>query len=124
MNELILLGQRGERLAAKYYEDRGFVIVERNWLCRGGELDLVAEQAGLLVFIEVRTVRSAYLSGAEGSLTDAKLRRVAFAAEKWLSQRPKVSRDIRFDVVAISIDSTDQATIDVFEDAFESPWAY
>ncbi len=51
------LGSSGERLAAGWLEARGFRVLARNWRCAYGELDLIAEEAGELVFIEVKTRR-------------------------------------------------------------------
>ena len=116
-------GARAERLVAKHYETLGYTIVDRNWLCRGGELDLVLTGTDVIVFVEVRSVTTDFLDGAEISVTSQKQRRVSVAAELWLGQRPEFDGDVRFDVVAVRFRTLLPPVINRFENAFTPPWS-
>jgi len=91
-------GAAAEELAAVFLEGRGLRIVERNYRCRFGEIDLVARSGAVLVFVEVRARQSEAFGGAAGSITAAKRRRLVAAARHYLAKY-RVSRACRFDVV-------------------------
>lgn len=93
-------GDDAENLAAAFLERRGLTILERNYQCRLGEIDIVARSGALLVFVEVRARRSEAFGGAAGSITAAKRRRVVAAARHYLATR-RVDRACRFDVVLV-----------------------
>jgi putative endonuclease len=93
-------GASAENLAAAFLERRGLTILERNYRCRLGELDIVARSGALLVFVEVRARRSEAFGGAAGSITAAKRRRIVAAARHYLAAR-RVDRPCRFDVVLV-----------------------
>ena len=101
-----LLGRRGEQLAAEHFERLGLRVLARNHRTRFGELDLVLEGEGLLVFCEVKTRRHG--SGSPwDALHDAKraqVRRMAAAFLAEVTERPW-SRDLRFDAVGVVIDA-------------------
>ena len=99
------LGKRGEQYAAQYLTDRGYAIRTRNWRCPVGEIDLVAEKEGALIFVEVRTRRGDRLGTPEESITPAKRARLIAAAQTYLAEQGQADRDWRIDVVAIEIGS-------------------
>lgn len=78
-------GARAEDLAAAYLQERGLRLLARNVRCRGGEVDLVALDAGSVVFVEVRLRSHAGFGGAAASIGPAKQRRVILAARHWLA---------------------------------------
>jgi putative endonuclease len=93
-------GRSEEDFAAAFLERQGLRILERNYRCRFGEIDLVAAADAVLVFVEVRARRSDEFGGAAASITAAKRRRVVAAARHYLTARR--TRDAcRFDVVLI-----------------------
>ena len=106
------VGRRGEQLAAEWYAARGYCVVDRNWRCRDGEVDLVLTGPGLVVFAEVKT-RSSYRFGspleAVSPTKAARMRRVAMA---WLRAHPGHRGRVRLDVVGVV-----GAAIDIVEDA-------
>ena len=108
-------GAHGENLAARYLSERGYTIVEANWRCRRGEIDLVAQDHETLVFVEVRTRSSARLGGPEESVTRAKQRRLAELAETYLLFLETAGRawsgPWRIDVVALQIEGPGGATV-------------
>ena len=93
-------GAAAEELAAVFLEGQGLRIVERNYRCRFGEIDLVARSGAVLVFVEVRARKSEAFGGAAGSITAAKRRRLVAAARHYLAKH-QVRRACRFDVVLI-----------------------
>ena len=92
-------GARAEDLCARLLRDAGLQIVERNWRCRHGEIDLIAEERGMLVFAEVRRRSGAGFGGAGESVTAAKRARLLAAARLYLSRQPEVL--CRFDVFLV-----------------------
>jgi putative endonuclease len=93
-------GEPAEDLAAAFLERQGLRILERNYRCRFGEIDLVARSGALLVFVEVRARRSEAFGGAAGSITAAKRRRLVATARHYLATH-RVDRACRFDVVLV-----------------------
>jgi putative endonuclease len=107
-------GQRAEELCADLLRRAGLRILARNWRCRLGEIDLVAEEAGTLVFAEVRLRRDARFGGAAESITAAKRSRIIAAARLYLAGRPEAS--CRFDVLLL--DSLAPARVQWIRNAF------
>jgi putative endonuclease len=91
-------------LAERTLRGRGYQIVARNWHCRYGELDLIAEEGGELVFVEVKTRRGTALGLPEEALTPSKRLRLLAAAQQYLLEQETPERAYRFDVVAIELD--------------------
>jgi putative endonuclease len=95
------LGRAGEDAASAFYVRNGFTIVERNWRCSGGEIDLILRHGPLIVFCEVKT-RSRVDRGLPSEAVDwrkrARLRRLA---GRWLSERRPRAGEVRFDVIAV-----------------------
>ena len=96
-------GESDENLAATFLERQGLKILERNYRCRFGEIDLIASSGATLVFVEVRARRSSAFGGAAGSITAAKRRRLVAAARHYLARR-RADRACRFDVVLLQGD--------------------
>ena len=93
-------GVPAENLAAAFLESQGLKVLERNYRCRFGEIDLIASSGSTLVFVEVRARRSSAFGGAAGSITAAKLRRLVAAARHYLARR-RADSACRFDVVLL-----------------------
>ena len=97
------LGQRGERLAERALVGRGYEILDRNWRCPSGEIDLVARDGDDLVFVEVKTRASTAFGHPFEAITAAKLARLRRLAAAWLaaggSAQVRAGR-VRIDAVA------------------------
>lgn len=93
-------GQIGEDDALAYLQCQGLTLVERNFRCKGGEIDLVMQAPDTLIFVEVRKRADTKHGGAAASVTPAKQKRLIFAAHIFL-QRYKMPPACRFDVIAI-----------------------
>jgi putative endonuclease len=92
-------GARAEELCAELMRRAGLRVLARNWRCRHGEIDLIAEERGTLVFAEVRFRQDARFGGAAESITAAKRARLVAAAQLYLAGRPQA--DCRFDVLLL-----------------------
>ena len=95
------LGQLGERLAAEHLAAKGYRIRERNFRTAAGEIDIVAEAAGVLAFVEVRCRRGTAMGTASESLTPAKQRRMVAMAEAYGQEREDLPAQWRIDLIAI-----------------------
>ena len=99
------IGDKGEQFAAEYLEDLGFQIVERNYKTRYGEIDLIVQKDGELVFVEVKTRSNTAYGLPEASVTPGKLARIENAALLWLEGHPDIQDNWRIDVIAILLDN-------------------
>lgn len=96
------VGDRGEALAGAYLEELGWEVLERNWRCRHGEVDLVLRDPdGLLVFCEVKTRRSDRCGLPVEAVGAAKARRLRVLAWAWLAEHGERGRPFRIDLVGV-----------------------
>ncbi|MEV4076180.1 YraN family protein [Nonomuraea fuscirosea] len=95
------LGKRGEQIAVTYLEAEGMKVIERNWRCRHGEIDIIAEDGSNLVVVEVKTRSSRSHGSALESVSPAKLARLRMLAAKWLTTRTETYKAVRVDVIAL-----------------------
>ena len=107
------IGALGEQLAVDHLTSIGLQILARNWRCRYGELDVIAMDpaAGAVVFVEVKTRTSDRFGGVEQAVTPQKVRRLRRLAGLWLAEQDRGWPTIRFDVVAVQIDSVGSSHI-------------
>ncbi|MFC5471996.1 YraN family protein [Cohnella suwonensis] len=98
-------GRAGEEAAAASLIAKGYTLVDRNWRCRSGEIDLIALDGNALVFVEVRSRTNPTRFGtAVESVTPRKRRQVRELAAVYLKSRPDLPRSARFDVVAVTFE--------------------
>lgn len=109
-------GARAEDLCAEWLATAGLRVLARNWRCRMGEIDLIAEDGDTLVFAEVRYRGSATRGGAAESITAAKQARIIAAARAYLRGRPET--DCRFDVLLL--DALERDRIEWIRNAFST----
>lgn len=95
------LGAYGETLALRYLLGQGMVLLDRNWRCEAGEIDLVLREGDVLVVCEVKTRSSVRYGTPHEAVTDIKLARLRRLATRWVEERGVAVRDIRIDMVAI-----------------------
>jgi putative endonuclease len=112
------LGAAGEAAVAAWYRRAGYDVVDRNWRCREGELDLVLTRAGIVVFCEVKTRMSTAFGAPVEAITVRKQQRLRTLALRWLEARPGHWRALRFDVGAVVRDERGRLLVEVLEDAF------
>jgi putative endonuclease len=94
-------GNRGEDLAAVFLMARGFRILARNWSCRLGEIDVIAEKDGVTHFVEVKTRRSQAYGNPEEAITRNKIQHLARAIQVYLQTSRTPPRDYQMDALAI-----------------------
>lgn len=106
-----LTGQHHERQAANYLQKQGLQLIERNYRCRGGEIDLVMRDCDALVFIEVRYRSNSSHGCAAETVTAGKQQKILHAARYFLSHNPGYQQmPCRFDVLGIDNGQTTQYT--------------
>jgi putative endonuclease len=105
------LGERGEEAAAAYLERNGMHVVERNWRCDAGEVDIVALDDTTLVLVEVKTRRSVRAGTPEAAVTPAKQRRYARLAAAYLQSTGMADVSVRFDVITLLVITEDRALL-------------
>lgn len=113
-------GRQGEELAEQFLIQQGYQILERNWQKRGGEIDIIAEDNGMLVFVEVKTRRSHARGYAVEGVHKGKQRLVSKTAQLYRLEKKRVLEDCRFDVVSIEWTPTGPR-IELFKHAFDAP---
>ncbi|MDQ4005935.1 MAG: YraN family protein [Actinomycetota bacterium] len=107
----------GEEAAWEVYRRRGYRLLARNWRCPMGELDLVLEKGGRVVFCEVKARTTSRLGQPYEAVTPAKQRKLRALAEVFGDRRPQPPLGYRFDVASVSL-GRNGARVNVFEDAF------
>ncbi|MBS1252821.1 MAG: hypothetical protein MAG451_01863 [Anaerolineales bacterium] len=98
------LGERGEQLAVQRLEREGYTIVDTNWRCAGGELDIIAGEGEVLAFVEVRTRRGPRGPTPEQSLTSVKQTKLIELARTYLQEQDLTMIEWRIDFVAVEMD--------------------
>jgi putative endonuclease len=112
-------GARYESLALKHLLKNGLVLVERNFHCRQGEIDLIMRDGNCLVFAEVRYRASNAFASAAHSVDNRKQAKIARTAEMYLARKPALGHyRVRFDVIAFDNTESDQGTLQWIRDAF------
>lgn len=112
-----LIGRFGENAAADFLRKKRYKIVGANYACRFGEIDLIAENKENVVFVEVKSRKSADFAEAREFVTAAKQRRLTATAELWLAQNP-TEKQPRFDVVEVYCEDGVVKSIQHIENAF------
>ena len=113
-------GMLGEKLACDFLGKNGYNILETNYRCPGGEIDIIARQEDTLVFIEVRTKKSRQFGTPEESITPTKMERLRTVAAHYGQNRSNLPASWRIDVVAIQMDSKGKVSrIEIIENAVE-----
>ena len=112
------VGAYGERVAVRWLEDEGYVVLDRNWRCRAGELDVVAIRRGVVVFVEVKCRRTGSFGVPSAAVTPAKAGRLRAAASAWLAARDLESAPVRFDVVSVLRPLSGPTEVEHVEGAF------
>ncbi|MFF2369587.1 YraN family protein [Agromyces sp. NPDC058110] len=109
------LGRRGERLAAEHLEARGLRVIDRNWRCAHGEIDLVARDGDATVFVEVKTRTSHDYGHPFAAITPVKLARLRRLATAWCESTDAAGPRIRIDAIAVLAPSDAPALIEHLE---------
>ena len=112
------LGRRGESLAAHHLKGLGYSILERNFRTSLGEIDLIAREGDLLIFVEVKTKKTGSFTPPELSVDRRKQKKLATLAQEYLAREGEKKWDARFDVVAVTLPTGGKPQISHIPDAF------
>lgn len=105
------LGKRGEDAATAYLQRSGLTVVQRNWRCKAGEIDIVAIDGETLVLVEVKTRKGVRRGTPEDAVTPTKQRRIARLAAAYATSSGDLERPIRFDVITLLVLAPDRALL-------------
>jgi putative endonuclease len=112
-------GAKGEELAAAFLLRNGLQIIERNFRCKGGEVDIVAKDGNTFVFVEVKTRKTLAYGVPQQAVTPFKQRQISKAALTWLARKQLSDVPARFDVIAIILESSYCHQVEHICNAFE-----
>jgi putative endonuclease len=115
------LGKKGEELALRFLKKRGYRIIEKNYVCKMGEMDIIAKEKDTLVFIEVKTRTSTLFGPPQLAVNSSKQRQLSKVALNFLKEKQLEDVKARFDVVAILLVQKGEE-IELIKDAFELNW--
>ncbi|MNO30895.1 hypothetical protein D3C76_208430 [compost metagenome] len=97
-------GAAGEKAALQYLSAHGYRIIDSNWRCRSGELDIIAEYGEVLIFVEVRSRSGSLLQGTpEESVDERKIRQVRTTAQVYMHRMGQDERRVSFDVISVML---------------------
>ena len=117
------LGRQGEDLACRELRRRGYAILARRFRTRHGEIDIVARDGDVLVFVEVKARSSRGFGGAVGAVTPRKRRQVMAMAQRYMARVGWAARPCRFDVVAVQADGREAPDVTLIRNAFGAGWS-
>lgn len=105
------LGSLAEDLAEKYFLERGYKVLERNFRSGPGEIDVILEKENVLIFVEVKARRSLKYGLPQEAVTLAKQQTIRRVAEAYMLKNNKTGSPVRFDVMAISFTGPDESPV-------------
>jgi putative endonuclease len=120
----LTLGKSGEKMASRFLRKKGYRILELNYRTRRGEIDIIARNGQTLVFIEVKTRKSAFLDSPQAAVTVKKQRQISMVAQEYLDSNNLFDSEARFDVIAISLKAGEETQIEHIENAFDLSYGY
>jgi putative endonuclease len=106
------VGTYGEQVAVTHLQEHGFVVLDRNWRCELGEIDIVARDGDCLVVVEVKTRRSLRFGPPADAVTAAKLSRLRRLTARWLADSGLHPPRVRIDVIAVLPQRSGAAKVD------------
>jgi putative endonuclease len=115
------LGKRGEEIALRFLKKKGYRIIEKNYVCNTGEMDIIAKEKDILVFIEVKTRTSREFGPPQLAVNFSKQRQLSMVALNYLNEKRLKDVKARFDVVAILLEGEEEK-IELIRDAFDLNW--
>lgn len=118
MGDRKVIGKYGEDLATKYLQAQGYQILERNYRCNLGEIDIVAQDKDYLVFVEVKTRTNVFFGFPHESVTHAKQSRIRKIALFYLAERRSSLENYRFDVISVLLEEGKIDNIELIRNAF------
>ncbi len=115
------LGKKGEEVALRFLKKRGYRIIEKNYVCKMGEMDVIAREKDTLAFVEVKTRTSTLFGPPQLAVNSSKQRQLSKVALYYLKEKRLEDVKARFDVVAILLGQKGEE-IELIRDAFDLNW--
>ncbi len=112
-------GSQGENIAVSFLEKQGYTVLARNYRQRFGEIDIVAEERGVLVFIEVKTRKNERYGNPFEAVDTRKQQKLSKMAQHYISYNKMEDSDARFDVVAVRLNQDCHPEVELIRDAFD-----
>ena len=112
-------GGEGECTAIAFLKENGYRILEKNFRSKRGEIDVIAEQAGVIVFIEVKARSDHEFGHPFDVLTPTKQKKIIQTTQSFLVQKRIPDKSMRLDVVALTLDPPESWEIELLENAFQ-----
>lgn len=116
-------GLKGENIALDYLKNEGYLIIERNYRCRLGEIDIIAKEGSVLVFVEVKSRRSRNFGAPQEAVGTKKQKKLSMIALFYLQENNMPDVNARFDIIAVYIDSG-MPHVELIRDAFDLQAGY
>lgn len=115
MNHNQYIGATGETIAAQYLQHHGMRILDTNWRCNQGELDIIAEHRGQIIAVEVKTRTGTGYGHPAQAVTPAKLRRLCVLTRRWCRENHRNWAGARIDVIAILLSAGNKPAIEHYQ---------
>ena len=115
-----LLGNKGEMLASRFLLDKGYAVHHHNWRSGHKEIDIIAQERNVLVFVEVKSRASEAFGNAHDAVDEKKIKLLISAAQAYL-QKYKIDLKFRFDIITV-IGECEPYRIEHIEEAFHPEW--
>lgn len=115
----IFVGRQGEEIAVAYLKNLKYLLTERNFRCKGGEVDIIAKDGKTIVFVEVKTRRGLSFGPPQLSVTAFKQRQISKSALTYLAIKGLKKVNARFDVIAVLLKENNPPVIEHIQNAFE-----
>lgn len=116
-----ILGKRGEEIAKEYLISKGYYIVQTNFRCKIGEIDIIARKDDYLIFVEVKTRINENYGKPVESISQHKVKKIIYTAKVYLSMKKQHDINVRFDVIEVMVDNNggvENRVIEHIENAF------
>ncbi|MBA4367950.1 MAG: YraN family protein [Desulfobacterium sp.] len=111
-------GEKGESIAVEQLKKNGYKIIERNYRTKMGEIDIIAKDGDVIVFIEVKARQTTSYGNPKYAVTSTKQKKIARTAQVYLKSTNQLDKRARFDVVAIHL-KEDRQSIEIIQNAFD-----
>jgi len=111
-------GNKGEKIAEDFLRNKGYKIIQRNYRCAFGEIDIIAEYIDTIIFVEVRTKSTDNFGSPQDSITSSKIDKISKTAIMYIQEKNLIDQACQFDVIAITY-KTGKPNISHIENAFE-----
>lgn len=118
LNKRQQFGKESESLAARHLKKNGYKILERNYRNELGEIDIIAKEKGVLVFVEVKAGKTPFYGNPKWAVTPKKQRKISMVALYYLKTTKQIQVKARFDVVAVTL-TKENPRIEIIKNAFE-----